>query len=99
MVVKLLFPTGLVKIVSAHTMLYSISFYLCSLLYQGRGSENCENKKFMTHSGEWNFLILTACNCNKCYYVSVSDILCFELVSGTCSCVEGIGSAVNGSSW
>ena len=99
LVVKLLIPTGLAIMFSLQSVLLSISFNLWNLVYQVWGPVNCEDKKFVTHFGEWNFLILTACNCNTFYYVFVSDILCFELVSGTCSCVEGIGSAVNVSSW
>ena len=99
MVNKLLFPSGISYVITTHSSLFSKSFDLWNFGYQFRWSANYENKKFVTHSGKWNFLILTACYFNKFYYVFVSDILCFELVSGTCSCVEGIRSAVNGSSW
>ena len=55
-------PSGLANMVIGHPMLSSKTSCLCIRKYQGRGPENCENKKFVTHSGVWNFLILTACN-------------------------------------
>jgi hypothetical protein len=49
LVIELMFPTGLANMLTGQPIWFSYSLDLCNKAYQGRGPENCENTKFVTH--------------------------------------------------